>query len=122
MVEKGLIIRKPWLDKIFQEGKRWEMRSTRTKVRGLIKLIESGSGLIVGECEISGCHKIDDREIEYMFCMHQVDDVGLLKRWCWAWELANVKKYNTPIPYQHPRGAVIWVNLNKNSLKINRKG
>ena len=48
-MEKGLIIQKVWLDKIFDEGKTWEMRSTKTKVAGKIGLIEAGSGLIVGE-------------------------------------------------------------------------
>ena len=30
MLKKGLIIRKEWLDKIFNEGKVWEMRSSCT--------------------------------------------------------------------------------------------
>jgi hypothetical protein len=40
-VAKGLIIRKEWLDKILNNGKHWEMRSTHTKQRGIIKLIEA---------------------------------------------------------------------------------
>jgi hypothetical protein len=51
---KALIIKKEWLDKIFDEGKVWEMRTTRTKVTGKIGLIESGTGLIIGEAEIIG--------------------------------------------------------------------
>ena len=35
-MEKGLIIQKVWLDKIFDEGKTWEMRSTKTNVTGKI--------------------------------------------------------------------------------------
>tara|TARA_R110002096_G_scaffold92501_3_gene209109 strand:+ start:458 stop:682 length:225 start_codon:yes stop_codon:yes gene_type:complete len=42
---------------------------------------------------------------------HQVKDLSLLKKWRYAWRLCNVKKYNKPIPYNHPKGAVIWVNL-----------
>ncbi len=41
IVAKGLIIRKEWLDKILNNGKHWEMRSTHTKQRGIIKLIEA---------------------------------------------------------------------------------
>lgn len=33
-------------------------------------------------------------------------------KWCYAWELSNIIKYKKPIPYCHPRGAVIWVKLN----------
>lgn len=51
-MKRALIIKKNWLDKIFNDGKRWEMRSRNTKIRGKIGLIESGSGLIVGEAKI----------------------------------------------------------------------
>lgn len=108
---KGLIIRKEWLGKIFNHGKHWEMRSTQTKARGLIKLIESGSGLVVGECVITGCHKVSEDLAQKSFECHQVEDITLLKKWCYAWRLCDIKKYKKPIPYKHPRGAVIWVNL-----------
>ncbi|WP_245604640.1 hypothetical protein [Paucisalibacillus globulus] len=29
----------------------------------------------------------------------------------YAWVLANPRMYQEPIPYNHPMGAVIWVNL-----------
>lgn len=108
---KGLIIRKEWLDKIFNSGKVWEMRSTVTNRRGLVKLIESKSGLIVGECHIIGCHKITEKEKVCSLEKHLVDDISLLDRWCFAWHIERVVKYDIPIPYKHPKGAVIWVNL-----------
>mgnify|MGYP003341256152 FL=1 len=57
-MERGLIIRQSWLKKIFNDGKIWEMRSTKTDIRGKIGLIESGSGLIVGEANLVDCQKI----------------------------------------------------------------
>ena len=87
------------------------MRSTHTKQRGVIKLIEAGSGHIVGECIISGSHKISVEQAKKSYEAHQVDDISLLEKWCYAWCLSDVKKYNNPIPYKHPKGAVIWVNL-----------
>jgi|TARA_B100001059_G_scaffold235734_1_gene282536 hypothetical protein len=108
---KGLIIRKEWLDKILNNGKHWEMRATQTNQRGIIKLIEAGSGHIVGECMISGSHKVSESLAEQSFECHQVEDLSLLKKWCYAWRLCNVKRYDKPIPYTHPKGAVIWVNL-----------
>ena len=108
---KGLIVRKEWMDKIFYHGKHWEMRSTHTKQRGRIKLIEAGSGLIVGECFISGSHKVSEDLASKSLIAHQVDDLELLKKWCFAWRLSKVKKYDSPVKYNHPRGAVIWVNL-----------
>ena len=110
-MDKGLIIREKWLSKIFKGHKTWEMRSTPTNITGPIKLIKAGSGLIHGECTISGCHKVDSNLAKHSFQYHQVIDLSLLRKWCWAWRLANVQKYEDPIPYNHPVGAVIWVNL-----------
>lgn len=110
-MNKGLIIKKEWLDKIFDEGKVWEMRSTQTKMRGVVKLIESKSGTIVGECEITGCHKLTESEKSEEIKKHHVNDASLLSKWCFAWHLSNAVRYQSPIPYKHPKGAVIWVNL-----------
>ena len=108
---KGLIIRKEWLDKIFCNGKRWEMRSTNTKYRGLVKLIEAKSGLIVGETILHNSFKVDSALAERATHLHQVNDLSLLEKWSWAWSLTNTVKYDKPVPYTHPQGAVIWVNL-----------
>ena len=53
-MERALIIKKEWVDKILSGGKTWEMRSTKTTVTGVIGLIESGSGLLVGEATLEG--------------------------------------------------------------------
>ena len=110
-MEKALIIKKEWLQKIFSHGKIWEMRSSKTNIRGKIKLIESGSGLIVGECEIIDSIKPSKKDISNHQDLHQVSELLLLEKWCHAWVLKNPIKYNSPIPYKHPQGAVIWVNL-----------
>jgi hypothetical protein len=110
-MERALIIKKEWLDKIFDEGKTWEMRSMRTNVRGKIGLIESGTGLIIGEAILVACSHnpipADDRYFEH----HKVSDVELLKKWKYAWCLLDAKRFDEPIPYKHPKGAVIWVKL-----------
>ncbi len=110
-MKKGLIIKKYWLDKIFDEGKVWEMRSTRTNITGKIGLIESGTGLIVGEAKLLGCFHMPIEPNDRYFSKHKVEDTELLKKWKYAWVLSKVKRYDKPIPYKHPQGAVIWVNL-----------
>ena len=52
---KGLIIKKHWLELIFQGKKIWEIRGSKTNIRGKIELIESGSGKVVGECCLVDC-------------------------------------------------------------------
>jgi len=108
---KALIIRKCWLDKIFEEGKTWEMRSTKTKIRGRICLIEAGSGLIVGEAKLIGCSERPILKIPELVKYHKVENLDLLDKWRYAWILEGAKRYEKPIPYDHPPGAVIWVNV-----------
>lgn len=110
-MKKGLIIKKVWLDKILDEGKVWEMRSTRTNVTGNIGLIESGTGLIVGEAELIGCSYRPVPKHKDLIKYHKVEDMDLLDKWKWAWFLSKAKRYDKPIPYKHPQGAVIWVKL-----------
>ena len=110
-MKKGLIIKKVWLDKIFDEGKVWEMRTTKTNIRGRIKLIESGSGLIMGEATIVDSFFPDVLNLVAHMDFHQVTDKSLLRKWSCAWILKDAKRYDKPIPYKHPQGAVIWVNL-----------
>lgn len=107
-MEIALIVRKEWLDKIFDEGKIWEMRTRPTKVRGLVGLIEAGSGLIVGSVEIIDCIENADRS---QIDKHKVHNAMLLLNYHHAWVLSNAKRFEEPIPYNHPKGAVIWVKL-----------
>jgi hypothetical protein len=49
---KALLVRQPWIDKILARRKTWELRGSATSIRGLIALIESGTGLVVGACDV----------------------------------------------------------------------
>lgn len=110
-MKRALIVKKEWLDKIFDEGKVWEMRTTRTTIRGKIGLIESGSGMIVGEVELIGCSPKPIPPDRSLIVYHKVEDMELIKKWKYAWYLNKAKRYDKPIPYAHPKGAVIWVKL-----------
>jgi hypothetical protein len=112
MITRALIIKKEHLDKIFDNAKLWEMRSTKTNIRGRIGLIEAGSGLIMGEVILEDC---GDALVEFQMIgfshLHQVPDLELLKKWKYPWMLSSAKRYKNPTPYKHPQGAVIWVKL-----------
>jgi len=111
-MNRGLIIRQPHIGKILDGIKTWEMRSTNTKIRGLIGLIEAGSGLIVGEAEIYKTYTyLTIAHLEHNRDKHQCDDISMLKKWRCAWVLKNAKRYDEPKPYKHPKGAVIWVKI-----------
>ncbi|REE01127.1 hypothetical protein [Marinoscillum furvescens] len=110
-MERALIIKKVWLDKIFDEGKVWEMRSSRTQITGKIGLIESGSGLILGEAELTGCSQLPIPKDKGLIKYHHIEDLDMLDKWKYAWFLSRARRFHKPIPYHHPPGAVIWVRL-----------
>jgi len=115
-IEKSLIIKQPWIDLILRGEKVWEMRSRATHIRGRIGLIEQGTGLIIGEGELVDCIAIDQLGISLnmpsrpLVEYHCVSDESLLTKYRFAWVIENPVRYETPIPYEHPKGAVIWVN------------
>ena len=111
MSDRALIIKKRWLDLILEGKKTWEIRGSDTKIRGMIGLIESGSGLIVGECElVTSCPVFDGDAL--LECLHGISDWSDIKyKNPHAWVLKNTKRYEKPKPYNHPQGAVIWVKI-----------
>lgn len=110
-ISRALIVKGFWLDKIFDNGKIWEMRSSLTGVRGRIGLIESGTGTIVGEADlIYSLGPLSDQDLQECSNAHQVP-LGTNSRWRYAWVLRDAVRYENPVPYAHPRGAVIWVKL-----------
>ena len=110
----GLIIKEKWLDLILRGEKTWEIRGTRTKVRGRIALIESGSGLVVGEAVLTDVvGPLSKPDLLKNVPRHRVpaDAIkrGLRYKTPFAWIIAKAKRYRKPVPYRHPPGAVIWV-------------
>ena len=109
---KALVIKKPWIDLILDGLKTWEIRGSRTKVRGTIELIQSGSGLVIGTAEIVDCIELSIDLYKSSFDKHQINEVGNLPyKKTYAWVMKNPHRYAKPRPYKHPQGAVIWVNL-----------
>ncbi len=110
---KGLLIRQPWIDLILSGKKTWEIRGSRTKIRGTIGLIQSTSGLIVGTADLIGCTpELTLNDYWKAYLLHCVEDHSELPyQHTYAWILLNAKRFEKPIPYVHPQGAVIWVNL-----------
>ncbi len=116
-IARALIIRQPYIGQILDGRKTWELRSSKTKVRGRIALIEGGSGLITGTVDIWRVMKAPTTRMARNFtrCYHGLEwhELYLMDKWRYVWELSGAKHYATPIPYKHPKGAAIWVNLEK---------
>jgi hypothetical protein len=114
---KALIVDEPWINAILRGEKTWEMRKTGCKPRGPIALIRKGSGHVVGVAEVTDClpplgtreayasaesfHRVPSSDLEHAFA----------EGWRTPWVLAKARPLLKPVPYKHPSGAVIWVNL-----------
>ena len=109
---KALIIKQPWIDYILSGNKTWEIRGSNTNIRGKIELIQSGSGLVVGSCDIVDSKELTSDSYRQHKDLHKIENVNTLpyKR-TFAWVIKNAVRYKTPRKYKHPNGAIIWVNL-----------
>jgi len=116
---KALIIDTPWIDLILSGEKVWEMRSRSCSIRGRIGLIRKGSGQIVGTADLESClGPFSEAELKQQCDKHAItadrmaDEVWMSK-WNYAWVLKNVEALSEPVSYNHPNGAVTWVNIGK---------
>lgn len=115
---KALVIRSPWIDLILDGKKTWEMRSRGTSIRGTIGLIKAGTGLVLGTADlVDSLPELSAAEMRRTTGLHaipaaQIDD-AVSDRWTTPWVLANVRRYEEPMAYKHPSGAVTWVNLSE---------
>ena len=113
-IQRGLIITPRWLEKILSGEKTLEMRTRPTKIRGWIALIESGAGLIMGITKLVSCTGPMTLELlqkcRNAHCI-DYDQQPDLERYKFAWTINFTQKLESPIPYRHPKGAIIWVKL-----------
>ncbi|WP_255287370.1 ASCH domain-containing protein [Bacillus pseudomycoides] len=111
---KGLLVKSPYIEKILHGEKTWEIRGSNTKIRGNIALIKSGSGLIIGTVDLVDSKKLSLQEYqnsEKHHCISKEDCFNPHYKNIYAWIVSNPVMFQDPVPYTHPQGAVIWVNL-----------
>jgi hypothetical protein len=111
---KGLIIDEPWISLIVSGEKTWEMRSRNTNVRGRIGLIRKGSKAVIGVADlVDTLPKLPPSELRGSFAKHRVPESEIDEdfKWSTAWVLQRARSLHEPVPYRHPAGGVIWVNL-----------
>ena len=117
-VTKGLIIDTSHIDRILAGEKTWEMRSTATKQRGRIALIRKRSGTIVGTVNLVDSVGPLTREqmlknfTKHCVCEDRIQN-GLVDKWPYAWVMNDAVGLNSPLPYRHPLGAVMWITLDE---------
>ena len=109
----GLIIKKEPMDEILSGRKTWEIRGSRTTLRGPIALIQSKSGCVVGRCRlVDVVGPLSIKDMQDAAPKHRATGVSRLPyKKTYAWVLKDARRLRKPIPYRHRPGAVIWVKL-----------
>jgi hypothetical protein len=114
---RALLIRHPHIDKILDGQKTWEIRGSRTNIQGRIALVASGSGKVIGVCNlvesIGPLTASSFRKNAAKAGMRPSEANLGGYRQTYAWVLANPKRLKKPVAYKHPSGAIIWVNLDR---------
>lgn len=125
---KVLAVKQPWASLIAEGIKTIEVRSKPTNVRErvaiyasrtlpsgeLIRFRDLARGCIIATVDFVGCREyqsfpdfVQDEPNHRIPCANSTD-IGPFGRY--GWELSNVKKLDTPIPFKMPRGCVVWAN------------
>ena len=113
---KGLILKPHWADLILSGEKTVEIRGSATSVRGKIGIIKSKSKAVFGTTNLYDCMSIGKEEFEGLLKhYHKIDmtyeELLTIYTRPHAWFLKDTVRYETPVPYNHKQGCVIWVNL-----------
>lgn len=113
-MKKGLIIREPWISMILEGIKTWEIRGSKTNIRGKIYLIKSKTQMVFGEINLIDCIKINEKIYEENRDKHCISKEYILPYTfdrMYAWVLSEPIIYEKPFHYHHKQGCVIWVNF-----------
>ena len=92
---KCLFVRHPFAGWIVDRVKDIEYRTRPTNVRGRIGIIQSRTGTVIGEAELTGCTY--NEELDF-----------------YEWELAIPRRFKKPVPFTVKHGAVVWLNVDFN--------
>ncbi|QYZ68882.1 hypothetical protein [Neotabrizicola shimadae] len=115
-IEKGLVIREPWIDLIQTGQKPWEMRGQRPSYRGWIGLIRKGSGVVSSIARLADVgFPLSPDEMVATFDHHRIPEAmirsGEVAKWTTPWKLADLRVLPRPVPYRHPNGAITLFTL-----------
>jgi ASCH domain len=120
---KGLIIREPWITKILNGEKTWEMRPKVSHYRGPIALIPKDSDELIGVVEmIDSLPELRTLEAyAEAFEFHRVPPESQASafsaRWRIPWVLRDARALIEPVRYKRRKGPVAWVLLDEDTIR-----
>ena len=138
MVQYALFIRKPWCEKIFNEGKSWELRSyplPANKKGEIVAVACSKANVLLGEIRLSGCLRVgskrggvwqpasnSEKHVNFFFLnAKNTKKVGFDKdsmpdvingyKNMFAWMIRDIRKYDKPKAWRPTPGAVTFCKI-----------
>ena len=112
--KRGLLVKEPFATLIVEGKKIWEIRKSRTKVRGEVLIITGGSA--IGKAElVDVLGPFTPEELADYVDKHRAD-VEFLREYSggkplYAWVFRNAEKFEKPQKVRIKRGAQIWANI-----------
>ncbi|NJE46769.1 ASCH domain-containing protein [Thermococcus sp. GR7] len=112
--KKGLIVREPFATLIVEGKKVWEIRKSRTRVRGEILILNGGKALGKAELvEVLG--PFTPEELAEHRDKH-LADLEFLRAYSngrplYAWVLRNAEKFEKPAKVNIAKGVQVWANV-----------
>jgi hypothetical protein len=114
---RGLMVRDPYATWLLDGSKSWEIRGRPTQIRGPVVVIKSGTGQAFGAVDL--VHVLGPLTLEDLVRSAELPAMeragfardGLPYKKTFAYVVRNARWFMQPIPYDHPSGAVTWVNL-----------
>lgn len=118
---KGLFIKEPWISLILNGEKIWEIRGSKTNIRGRIALIASKSGEVKGYVDLIDCLELDGNMFDQNKSKHNIpkerySSENLPYKKTYAWVLSNPKKLEKGLVFKQKKGCVIWINLEEDEI------
>ena len=111
---KGLIVLPSWGNDILDGFKSWEIRNGNIKHRGETGIIFSGTKSVHGIVDLIDSFPLTQMLFDQNMDKHRIQngafDISRYK-YPYVWVIDSPRRYENPIPYKHPKGAVVWVNL-----------
>jgi len=99
---RALLIRHPHIDKILARKKTWEIRGSRTSLRARVGLIASGSGTVIGVCDLVNCvgplTAAEFRKNATKAGMRPSEATLGYYRQTFAWVVKNARTLERPVP------------------------
>jgi len=113
---RGLIIQQPHLDNILNGLKTVRIRTRNTNIRGHVALCYNnhihGFAQIMDSYQVPRIQLLTPKwEQKHRAIQSLLHGPHSKEKVLWVWELDNIEKLEFPIPYEHPKGAGVWVNV-----------